>query len=307
MTTRPLLAVLALALNALVWGLSWWPLHQLHAHGLHPLWATAAVFALATLVLCFISPQGWRHFKEYPQLWWLMAASGLTNIGFNWAVTTGDVVRVVLLFYLMPTWALLLAWWMLGERPTRGALMRLSLALLGVVLVLKTPESPWPLPQDLPDVLALLAGFTFALTNIWLLRLQHTPESSRMVAMFGGGALMATVCAAVATVAGVIPAVQVESLNGFDDWTLQALATWAPYVVGLSFAFLVSNFTLQYGAARLSAHTTAMVMMSEVVFASVSSVALGASTLSWRIGLGGGMIVLAALLASQAHTDKTQA
>ncbi len=307
MTTRPLLAVLALALNALVWGLSWWPLHQLHAHGLHPLWATAAVFALATLVLCFISPQGWRHFKEHPQLWWLMAASGLTNIGFNWAVTTGDVVRVVLLFYLMPTWALLLAWWMLGERPTRGALMRLSLALLGVVLVLKTPESPWPLPQDLPDVLALLAGFTFALTNIWLLRLQHTPESSRMVAMFGGGALMATVCTAVATFAGVIPAVEVVSLNGFDESTLQALATWAPYVVGLSFAFLVSNFTLQYGAARLSAHTTAMVMMSEVVFASVSSVALGASTLSWRIGLGGGMIVLAALLASQAHTDKTQA
>ena len=307
MTTRPLLAVLALALNALVWGLSWWPLHQLHANGLHPLWATAAVFALATLVLCFISPQGWRHFKEHPQLWWLMAASGLTNIGFNWAVTTGDVVRVVLLFYLMPTWSLLLAWWMLGDHPTRGALMRLSLALVGVLLVLKTPESPWPLPQDLSDVLALLAGFTFALTNIWLLRLQHTPESSRMVAMFGGGALMATVCAALATFAGVIPAVEVLSLNDFDEPTLQALATWAPYVVGLSLAFLISNFTLQYGAARLSAHTTAMVMMSEVVFASVSSVALGASTLSWRIGLGGGMIVLAALLASQAHTDKTQA
>jgi drug/metabolite transporter (DMT)-like permease len=98
--------------------------------------------------------------------------------------------------------------------------------------------------------------------------------------------------------------VQVVSLNGFDEPTEQALATWAPYVVGLSAALLVSNFTLQYGAARLSAHTTAMVMMSEVVFASVSSVALGASTLSWRIGLGGGMIVLAALLASQTYTTK---
>jgi len=313
MTTRPLLAVLALALNALVWGLSWWPLHQLHAHGLHPLWATAAVFALATLVLCFISPQGWRHFKEYPQLWWLMAASGLTNIGFNWAVTTGDVVRVVLLFYLMPTWSLLLAWWMLGDRPTRGALMRLSLALVGVLLVLKTPESSWPLPQDLSDVLALLAGFTFALTNIWLLRLQHTPESSRMLAMFGGGALMASACAALATLTGVIPAVFAAPLNGLEvsgisTWlgdanVLQTIGVWTPYVVGLSAAFLVSNFTLQYGAARLSAHTTAMVMMSEVVFASVSSVALGASVLTWRVGLGGGMIVLAALLASQAHAQ----
>jgi drug/metabolite transporter (DMT)-like permease len=297
MTTRPLLAVLALALNALVWGLSWWPLHQLHAHGLHPLWATAAVFALATLVLCFISPQGWRHFQQHSQLWWLMAASGLTNIGFNWAVTTGDVVRVVLLFYLMPTWSLLLAWWLLGERPTRGALARLGLALLGVVLVLKTPESPWPLPQDLPDVLALLAGFCFALTNIWLLRLQSAPESSRMVAMFGGGALMAIACAVLATLTRVIPAVPTLG----DASVVQAAATWAPYVLGLSAAFLVSNFTLQYGAARLSAHTTAMVMMSEVVFASVSSVALGASALTWRVGLGGGMIVLAALLASQAH------
>ena len=47
-----------------------------------------------------------------------------------------------------------------------------------------------------------------------------------------------------------------------------------------------------------------MVMMSEVVVASVSSVALGASVLTWRVGVGGGMIVLAALLASQAHTSK---
>jgi drug/metabolite transporter (DMT)-like permease len=302
--TRPALAVLALVLNALVWGLSWWPLRQLDQAGLHPLWATACVFTLATLVLTFISPSGWQHFKQYPQLWWLMAASGLTNIGFNWAVTTGDVVRVVLLFYLMPTWSLLLAWWMLGERPTRGALMRLGLALLGVVLVLKTPDSSWPLPQDLSDVLALLAGFCFALTNIWLLRLQHTPESSRMVAMFGGGAVMATVCAAVATLSGLIPAVQTVSWDGFDALATQAVATWAPYVLGLSAAFLVSNFTLQYGAARLNAHTTAMVMMSEVVFASVSSVALGASALTWRVGLGGGMIVFVALLASQSHTTK---
>ena len=302
-THRSALAVSALTLNALVWGLSWWPLRQLDADGLHPLWTTACVFTLATVALTFISPSGWGHFKQHPQLWWLMVASGLTNIGFNWAVTTGDVVRVVLLFYLMPTWSLLLAWWLLRERPTRGALMRLGLALLGVVLVLKTPESPWPLPQDLSDVLALVGGFCFALTNIWLLRLQHTPDSARMVAMFSGGALMAVACALLATLAGVIPAVFASPVDSISVST--SLATWSPWVLGLSAAFLVSNFALQYGAARLSAHTTAMVMMSEVVFASVSSVALGASTLTWRVGLGGGMIVLAALLASQAHTDNT--
>ena len=295
-----MLAVLGLTLNALVWGLSWWPLRQLEALNLHPLWATAAVFLVSALVLTCLYPRAWLSFKQYPALGWLVLASGLTNVGFNWAVTTGDVVRVVLLFYLMPAWSLLLAWWLLNDRPTRGALARLSLAFMGVVLVLKTPDSPFPLPQDLPDLLALGSGMTFALTNIWLLRLQHTPASARMIAMFGGGALMALVCAALATITGVIAAPALELPH------MHALA-WAPWVIGLSVAFLVSNFTLQYGAARLRAHTTSMVMMSEIVFASVSSVALGASTLTWRISLGGGMIVLAALLASQAHTPKDNA
>ncbi len=297
-----MLAVLALTFNALVFGLSWWPLRQLDILDLHPLWATAGVFLLATLVLTLVQPVGWLSFKQYPSLGWLMLASGLTNVGFNWAVTTGDVVRVVLLFYLMPTWSLLLAWWLLGERPTRGALARLSLALVGVVLVLKTPDSPWPLPQDLPDLLALLSGFTFALTNIWLLRLQHTPASGRMLAMFGGGALMAVCCAVLATLSGVITPTLTLPVPSAE--LLARVLAWAPWALGLSAAFLLSNFALQYGAARLSAHTTAMVMMSEVVFASVSSVALGASALTWRIALGGGMIVAAALLASQPHTQK---
>jgi drug/metabolite transporter (DMT)-like permease len=296
------LAVLALTFNALVFGLSWWPLRQLDILDLHPLWATAGVFLLATLVLTLVQPVGWLSFKQYPSLGWLMLASGLTNVGFNWAVTTGDVVRVVLLFYLMPTWSLLLAWWLLGERPTRGALARLSLALVGVVLVLKTPDSPWPLPQDLPDLLALLSGFTFALTNIWLLRLQHTPASGRMLAMFGGGAVMAACCAVLATLSGVIAPTMTMPIPSAE--LLARVLAWAPWALGLSAAFLLSNFALQYGAARLSAHTTAMVMMSEVVFASVSSVALGASALTWRIALGGGMIVAAALLASQPHTQK---
>ena len=277
MSPRPTLAVLALALNALVWGLSWWPLRQLDSSGLHPVWATACVFTLAAVALFFLIPSAWQLCRQHPPLMWLMVASGLTNVGFNWAVTTGDVVRVVLLFYLMPTWSLLLAWWLLKEPPTRGALMRLLLALCGVLLVLKKADSPWPLPQDGADALALLSGFCFALTNIWLLRLQHTPASARMMAMFGGGALMALACAGLACYVGAVLAPDLQNID---------VSAWG-WVMGLSAAFLLSNFALQYGAARLSAHTTAMVMMSEVVFASVSYGAGGIRThlarrLGWR-------------------------
>ena len=103
------LAAAALTLNAFVWGVSWWPFRELQNHGLHPLWATALIYAFALVCLFAAQPRAWRGLLEYPALWWLVLASGLTNVGFNWAVTVGDVVRVVLLFYLMPAWVVLLA------------------------------------------------------------------------------------------------------------------------------------------------------------------------------------------------------
>jgi drug/metabolite transporter (DMT)-like permease len=280
------LASFALVLNALVWGVSWWPLRELQAQGLHPLWATVIIFVLSLLCLLLVRPGAWRGFKQRPMLWLLMLASGLTNVGFNWAVTVGDVVRVVLLFYLMPAWVVLLAWPLLGERPTARSLLRLALALAGLGVVLKTPASPWPVPARLADWLALMGGFGFALTNLLLRRLNQTPSESRVLAMFGGGALLASAAALGGMGMGLVAAPPAPALG----WMVLALL--------ISLAFLAGNLALQYGAARLTATTTSLVLLSEVVFASVSSVLLGAGELSARTLFGGALIVLAALWAT---------
>ncbi|MFC5496489.1 DMT family transporter [Caenimonas terrae] len=274
--------VLALMLNALVWGISWWPFRVLQSHGVHPLWSTALIYLLSLLCLLALRPGALRAFASQPGLWLLVVASGLTNVGFNWAVTVGDVVRVVLLFYLMPAWTVLLAWPLLGEKPTAGALARLALALAGVFTVLQAGDGGWPLPREAADWLALLGGFSFSLTNIMLRRLQRAPAQARIAAMFGGGALMALAAGLAGMGAGIVAAPPAPSFA----WTGVAL------VLGL--AFLVGNVGLQYGAARLSAHTTALVMLSEVIFASASSVALGAADLAPRTWLGGALIVAAA-------------
>ena len=131
-----LLPAWAIAYNALVWGLSWLPLQHLQGQGLHPLWSTALMYSLPMLSLLLWRPQLLREFAGQRDLWWLLLASGLTNACFNWAVATGDVIRVVLLFYLMPVWTVFLAWWLLDERPTRSALLRVVLALLGLIALL---------------------------------------------------------------------------------------------------------------------------------------------------------------------------
>ncbi len=277
-----LLPALALLLNAFVWGVSWWPFRELQRQGLHPLWATTLVYAASMACLLAVRPRAWHGFRGEPLLWLLLCAAGMTNVGFNWAVTIGDVVRVVLLFYLMPAWTVLLAWPLLGEKPTSGALARLALAMTGVVIVLKTADSPWPVPEGTADWLALMGGFSFALTNILLRKLHLTQPAARILAMFGGGALLAAAAASGGAALGTIPALPPPQ------------AGWASVGLALSLGFLASNVALQYGAARMNAHAAALVMLSEVVFASLSSVALGAAELTGRTLLGGALILAAA-------------
>ncbi len=289
------LPALALTLNAFVWGISWWPFRELQAQGLHPLWATALIYLVSLCALLAVKPGAWKPFARYPQLWLLVAAAGLTNVGFNWAVTEGDVVRVVLLFYLMPAWTVLLAWLLLGERPTLPALMRLALALSGVVVVLRTPDSPWPVPESTADWLALVGGLSFSLTNILLRRLRHVPAPGRIAAMFGGGAATAAAAGWLGLALGFVAAPPAPDTH----WTGVALL--------LSLGFLAGNVAMQYGAARLNAHTTALIMLSEVVFASASSVLFGAGVLSARTWAGGALILAAAAWSAWPVGERTPA
>jgi drug/metabolite transporter (DMT)-like permease len=288
-TPRGLLPALALVFNAFVWGVSWWPFRQLEAAGLHPLWATVLIYAFAVLVITLARPAAWRELFKHPALWLLVLASGTTNAAFNWAVTIGDVVRIVLLFYLMPLWAVLLARLLLHEPLTRGATLRVALALGGALVILWPPGGGLPLPRTLPEALGVIGGFSFALNNVMLRREAARSEGARALAMFVGGALVAGLLVALLTPAGTVAPLPTAA----SGWVLGAL--------GLAGLFLAGNLALQYGATRLPANATAVIMLTEVLFASASALALGAGTLDLRLAIGGAAIISAALLAARQH------
>ncbi|WP_295639910.1 DMT family transporter [uncultured Methylibium sp.] len=280
------LALLALVLNAFVWGVSWWPLRHLQGMGLHPLWSTALIYAAAVVVIVWRWPRAVGQLLRTPVLWILVLAAGGTNAGFNWAVSIGDVVRVVLLFYLMPLWAVLLARWLLHERLTRWAALRVLLALAGAAIVLKPAGAGWPVPASLPDWLGIAGGFCFALNNVMLKRESARPREARALAMFLGGMLVAGALALVLGLTGGVAPPPAPR----PDWLLPALA--------LAAAFLAANLALQYGASHLPASVTAVVMLVEVVFAAGSAVLLGDQELTGQALLGGGLILGAALLSA---------
>ncbi len=288
----------ALTLNALVWGTSWWPLRQLAERGLHPLWATAIIYAVAATVILLLRPGALAQLLRMPVLWVLMLAAGTTNAAFNWGVVAGDVVRVVLLFYLMPLWTVLFARALLNEPITPQAGARVLLALLGAAVVLWPPGSGWrgvPWPRSLPDWLGVIGGASFALNNVMLRREAGRPPQALALAMFLGGAGLAGSLALLLTTTG----------------TGAAAVPWPPapqlgsvvLVLVMAALFLAGNLSLQFGAARLPANVTSVVMLTEVVFAAGSAVWLGGGELSAQSLLGGGLIFVAALLAAVSPSE----
>jgi drug/metabolite transporter (DMT)-like permease len=279
-------ALSALLFNAFTWGVSWWPLRRLQALGVHPLWATALTYGLVVVALLLWRPSTGRELLRTRSLWVLVLASGFTNATFNWGVTIGDVVRVVLLFYLMPMWTVLLARWLLHEPLHGGVVLRSLLAVAGALVVLWPAGGGWPLPRAPADWLGLAGGLSFALNNVMLRREAHRAPTARALAMFTGGCLISGAAALTGAAIGVAPPL----------WN--AAASWTPWVLLMALWFMGANLSLQFGAARLRASTTAVVMVSEVVFASVSAVALGAATLQAHTVMGGLLIAAAALLAA---------
>ncbi len=283
------LPFLALMTNALIWGTIWWPFRQLQALGVHPVLGTALVYLILFCGLLLVKPAAAAIARRHPLLLLLAFTSGSTNVLFNWAATTGDVVRVVLLFYLMPAWSVLLAWYFLGEKPNKYSILRLVLAFSGVLIVMIPAGATWQsltANLSLPDALAIVGGFTFAGTNVVLRSQYRVPGEARMLAMFFGGLGAAGAMSGLGIFLGRMPAMPDIA------WS------WPLMVLVVAVLIMLSNWTLQYGASRLAATTAAVVMLSEVVFASASNVLIEGTVLSGRLLLGGALVLSASLIAA---------
>ena len=289
------LPCLALILNAFVWGSAWWPLRELQLDGLHALWASSVTYGVGVIWIVLIRPTVVLEFLHNKGLWVLALAAGCTMVGFNWGVTIADIIRVVLLFYLMPIWAVFLARFVLNERITGQALGRVVMACVGAVLVL-SPQGRlgFPLPTNFGECLGLFGGAAFALNNIMLRKQANVSSLARLFGMFVGGVLVPTCLAAVLV------------WGQWGDAASSMLIQWpsVPSVYGLgvlalfSVCVLCANYALQFGASRLPANIAAVVMLSEVIFATIGAIVFNQEQLTLQVALGGGLIVLAAALSA---------
>jgi drug/metabolite transporter (DMT)-like permease len=160
MSTHNLTPILLALIAALLWGIWWIPIRYLETLGMSGaqsgtlMNAGAAGAAFLWLLVMRITPRIA-----------LKAALGAGFVGvaistYSMALSLGDVVRIVLLFYLAPAWSKIIEWAFMGQRWSRISSLTLAASLAGAYLVLGgeislTAFSP-------ADVLALLSGMAWS-------------------------------------------------------------------------------------------------------------------------------------------------
>jgi drug/metabolite transporter (DMT)-like permease len=95
----------------------------------------------------------------------------------------GEVARVILLFYLMPVWSTLLAWWMRGHRITRARILTIAFGLAGMFAVFGSSNSLL-LPRSAADCMGLLSGICWAWSLVRLRRADSTANFDKVFAQF---------------------------------------------------------------------------------------------------------------------------
>jgi drug/metabolite transporter (DMT)-like permease len=287
--SRRWLPVLSLLFTATLWGIVWYPLRLLESRGLGGLWSALISYSAALTVCLWVFITERRSLREnLLSLFLLGLSAGWCNVAFIMAVLDGTVVRVLLLFYLSPFWAVCLGWLLLDERMDGRTLLVFVAAVGGALVMLWDERIGLPWPHGASDWLAVSSGFTFALSNVIVRRLQAASTWLKAVATWLG----------VLVVAGIWIAAGHTPIPVVDAGTF--LGAIVLGVVG----FLVMTLTVQYGVARMPVHRSAVILLFELVAGAVSSLLLTDETVLPREWLGGAMIVAAAWLAERIHAGE---
>ena len=268
------------AIAALLWGVLWYPLRLLEQNGVPGLWATLLIYIVALLpviVPCWQLRQQFLHQIVNYSL--LALVAGWTNLAFILAMLEGEVVRVLLLFYLSPVWAMLLAHLILGEKIEVPGLLALVLAMIGAVIMLWHPQF-FSTPLSLADCYAITAGMAFALTNVLIRRIGHVHWSLKLGSAWIGVVVISAI--------GLLLSVQtVPNFNGMTIWLILLL--------GFPFMFIMT-WTAQYGVTRLPVQTSSIIFLLEIIAGAVSAALLTSEVLDRAEYVGGVLIIAAGLI-----------
>ena len=200
-------AKLACLYAGAVWGLFWIPLRALEEAGLHGLWITVVYFLVPTTCLVPVTLRRWRHVRQGGfQLQLTAMVSGGALLLYSTSIVYTDVVRAMLLFYLTPVWATILARVFLGDAITPSRIFAMGMAILGMLTIFGL-GARFPIPQNAGDWLGVGSGFLWAVAMV-LIRMSESHSAIELTAGFFQWSLILSAGAAFLLAPSYIPSIE---------------------------------------------------------------------------------------------------
>jgi len=286
-----LLPIGALLLSSTLWGVLWYPLRLLESQGLAGLWTSLIMYVAAGLVAVPWMRRGLAQLEgQWTLILGLMLVSGWANIAFILAVIDGNVLRVLLLFFLSPLWTVILGRLFLDERLGILGAITLFIAMIGAVLMLWRSDTGLPMITSTADFYALTAGMAFAMGNVLVRKMRAVPAMAKAAAVWWGVAVMAAIWIVVVDIA--VPNVS---------------SNWAYVQAGLlgCVAMVVMTMAVQYGVTRMPVQRSAVILLFELVAGALSAQLLTNEVVLLQEWWGGGLILAAGYLAARREEGDT--
>lgn len=282
-------AVFGLLFGAFCWGVIWYPYRIMDDAGVSGIVSSFYTYLIATILAGLFFTRYWRNVLQVPpSIIWLSLVAGWTNMSYVLAIIDGEVMRVMLLFYLSPLWTLIFAHWMLGEKTQWPGLLAIFASLLGAYIMLYDPAvSRLPLPANKAEWLALSSGIGFSLTNVITRKSTHLSLRAKSFAIWLGVMLMCLFAAPLMDVHFVAPS--------YFSWTHWLVITL------IALMLIAATWLVQYGVTKIQATRASVLFLFELVVAAVASYYLADEHMAMHEWLGGMLIVLAAIFAAFNH------
>lgn len=283
---RAHLPVFVLLGASVMWGLSWLPLKQINGMGIDGIVLTMGAYGslalLLTPILLLQSAQ-WRGHMRAMVL--IALFGGGANLAFTYALINGEVIRVMVLFYLLPVWGVLGGKFFLNEEVDYWRWLGAGLAVTGAFVILGGFDALTGAPGWI-DLIALLSGLLFAMNNLIFRAAAAVPVVSKITVMFYG-------CFAMA---GVLIAIGMEQLP--HDVHSEA---WFALLAYALLWLLGANLGSQWGVTHMEAGRSSIIIILELITAVVSATLIAGERMS-GIEMVGGVLILAAALIEALRT-----
>ncbi|MEI4196882.1 DMT family transporter [Roseovarius sp. E0-M6] len=276
-------ATLACLYAGAVWGLFWIPLRALEGAGLHSLWITTVYFLVPAVCILPLAVLRWPHIRRAGLAFQItVAASGAALTLYSASIVFTDVVRALMLFYLMPVWSMLLARVVLKERITPIRIVAICMAISGMLIMFGLGVR-FPVPRNVGDWMGLAAGVFWAITMVRVRCHQHHASADLTVGFFFWGLIVSASAALM-----LAP----EHMPSWD----QTKPTLPLLLLFMLLLVIPGTYASLWGPKFLNPGVVGLLFMTEIVVGAISAALLAGEPFAAREAIGVLLIAGASLV-----------